>query len=141
MKRLIKLLMFGFLIFSSGLLYAQSEQPTITQSEDIFRVIFDGGSGPSGEITLDELSAVKGLELFTTSHLYNAKFLSCYIILSSKVGGAVRYKITDLTFDLGFLTRLSLLESGDRIIIESGKLINPENEEEIMAQPTVYTVI
>jgi hypothetical protein len=141
MKGLIKLFTLSCLIFSSGLLFAQSEEPSISQSEDIYKIIFSGVSGFSGEISLDELSEVTGLELFTTNNHSNLEFLNCKIILSQKGSQAVLYSISDVIFDLGFLTRLSLLEPGDRIIIEGGTYFNSENGQEIRVQPTVYEVI
>lgn len=145
MKGLIKLFTFGFLIFSSGLLLGQSEEPTITQSDNIFSITFNGvpgNPGISGEITLDQLAEVNSLELFTTSGLTNLKFYGCRLIFAPKDAPATQYVISgELNLKESIITNFEKLKVGDRIIIEGIKVKNLDNDTYIDFPPSVFTVI
>lgn len=145
MKGLIKLYTFGFLIFSSGLLLAQSEEPTITQSEDIFSISFNGvpsNLGISGEITLDQLAEVTSFELFSTSSLTNIEFAGCRLIIAPNDSPAHQYIIgADLSLKEYIINHFQKLNVGDRIIIEGIKIKNSDNDMKFNFPPSVFTVI
>jgi hypothetical protein len=145
MKGLIKLFTFGCLIFSSGLLFAQSEEPTISQSEDIFSVTFNGvpgNVGLSGEITLDQLAEAKSLELFTTSELKNIEITGCRLIIAPKDAPATMYVIGyKLDLKESVLDHFTKLKVGDRIIIEGIKIKNLDDDTYVDCPPSVFTVI
>lgn len=142
MKGLIKLYTLGFLIFSSGLLLAQSEEPTITQSESIFSITFNGVPSLSGEITLDQLSEVTSLELFSTSSLTNIEFAGCRLIIAPKDSPAHQYIIgADLSLKEYIINHFEKLNVGDRIIIEGIKIKNSDNDVNFNCPPSVFTVI
>lgn len=145
MKGLIKLYTFGFLIFSSGLLLAQSEEPTITQSEDIFSISFNGvpsNLGISGEITLDQLAEVTSFELFSTSNLTNIEFAGCRLIIAPNDSPASMYVVSgDLNLKESIINHFQKLNVGDRIIIEGIKIKNSDNDMKFNFPPSVFTVI
>jgi hypothetical protein len=142
MKGLIKLYTLGFLIFSSGLLLAQSEEPTITQSESIFSITFNGVPSLSGEITLDQLSEVTSLELFSTSNLTNIEFAGCRLIIAPKDSPAYQYIIgADLSLKEYIINHFEKLNVGDRIIIEGIKIKNSDNDVNFNCPPSVFMVI